>query len=214
MPGMYQKEGTKGTIMPKSIGRAISIPAFFCALALGVFATNANADEITGCLTKNGRILNLAPGDTSLRPCKKWQQQVTLDIGDTEPAIGQSIPFYVTLDGDGAEETIATNGPLEIFARCLVDGAGTATIQVYFASAVDGWYFIDGEPAWPASPQSAGEFLYRELGGSFNRYSVAKVVAPDGSYLALESSTFGLTTNILGHDCLLVGKTTAMKGNL
>lgn len=54
-------------------------------LAAMLVSHGAAAETLTGCLTKDGRLVKLAVGDMPARPCGKHQQEITLHTGMPEP---------------------------------------------------------------------------------------------------------------------------------
>lgn len=126
----------------------------------------------------------------------------------------ERVPFYVVLDGDGAEQTIATNGALEYFARCRVDDAGSDRIQIIVTSTQDGWFEEDA-----GGPQAAGAEIIQfttSTGLATPIYSddidEGSAVAPDGSYVGIDGEMTGLGLNIFGHDCIAVGNVFLVNG--
>ena len=137
------------------------------------------------------------------------------------------VSYYVTLDGDGAEATIATNGPLTYFARCFVnrpDGAGGLEdgIDIVATSSESGW-FQDSEVDSRGSnaPLSAGDEVVVDTkridpseGARYDDLDESVAMAPDGSYLAIDGEAGGVAVNAFGHDCLAVGNYYRITGTL
>ena len=65
------------------------------------------------------------------------QTQLSLPLEDGETETG-TIQFFVTLDGDGTEETIAVNGPLELFARCELSVSTADGVSIIVFSEIAG----------------------------------------------------------------------------
>ena len=161
---------------------------------------------------------------------------IEADNGKLDPALLEALSqssstFYITLDGDGATETIATHGPLTYFARCLVDrmdGYGyelssesqasssyQATfdrVEIVATSSQSGWFEEDAQDEGGTRVLKAGEevvanseTVYPSGTMVYDNLSETSIVAPDGSYLALEGDAGGMALNIFDHDCLVVG---------
>ena len=148
-----------------------------------------------------------------------------LDPALLEALAPSSSTFYITLDGDGATETIATHGPLTYFARCLVDRseyygyqasseyrASFDRVEIVATSSQSGWFEEDTTDEGGSRPLEEGEEVvtnsrtaYPSGDVVYGNLSETSIVAPDGSYLALEGDAGGMALNIFGHDCLVVG---------
>ena len=140
--------------------------------------------------------------------------------GETEKRLrgdrSGGIPWITILDGDGAEETIATNGALEFFARCRVNDGGQDRIQIFVTSSVDGWFEEDTGGAQTAGTEilmfqsniATGNPSYQE------DIDEGSAVAPDGSYVAIDGEMLGLGLNIFGHSCIAVGNAMLFTGTL
>jgi cysteine-rich repeat protein len=146
---------------------------------------------------------NALPGDGCSATCQ------------TEGSFVQ-VPFYATLDGDGAIGPIATNGPLRAFARCRVNDAGNDRIELVVVGVVDGWFEEDN----PTTAQLAGAEITVNLeqaptGTPFydNMIDDFSAVAPGGYYVGLDGESTGLGLNLFGHDCIAVGVATMITGN-
>ena len=127
--------------------------------------------------------------------------------------------FYIILDGNGAQQTIATNGPLTYFARCLVnqpDGVGgfEDRVEIVATSSLAGWFESEESDDTAGNPPlAAGQELVAatETGNPSGTTVFAKpdnqsiMVAPDGSFLAIDDESGGMGLNIFGHDCFVAG---------
>lgn len=145
----------------------------------------------------------------------RLQGKVQDRITNLESAMMERVPFYVTLDTDGAEQTLATNGTLEIFARCRVNNPiGQDIIDIVATSSAAGWFlsnqggpFAAGQEVILISRSTAiATTLYN------NNIDGRSVVAPDGSYLAIDYETTGHGLNIFGHECFTVGNVFVISG--
>lgn len=196
--------------------------AFPLVLALGSGGARAEPTYVTGCIGGWRTISSVAIGTSPSAPCRSNWTQITWEVVDPNapPAPpppstgGPTIGFYVTLDGDGAEQTLATNGPLEYFARCTV-GATSTTVEVYATSSQDGWFSSMG------GPHAAGEELLHyslqsdgtdpEYGDNALRFE-SSIVSPDGHFLVVGNESMTLGTRMFGHDCLAIGTAIAITG--
>ena len=146
---------------------------------------------------------------------------------DLQDHFDQRGTFFVTLDGDGAQATIATLGPLTYFVRCLVSrpvggGGFRDGIEIVATSSVDGWFEEDESDNFGGnSPLLAGEevivqdhFAPSGAGARFRNIEESSAVAPDGSHLALKGDTGAFGTNLLGHDCVAMGTIFRITGTL
>ena len=134
------------------------------------------------------------------------------------------VPFFLTMDRDGPEQTIAANGPLEIIAQCFAEPIGeTLNIRIFVTSEVDGWRTSDGGSDERDAGAEIGMFRenvplegerYRKGTLVADVTTVISAVAPDGSYIAIEPDTLGVGLNILGHDCIAVGTAILNQGVL
>jgi hypothetical protein len=187
-------------------------------LAMTLSGNNAKAqsgpNHLTGCVDRFGRIVKIAFGDSPSNSCIETEQQVTFKIEDPLGAT-ETIPFYITLDGNGSEQTITINGPLEVFARCKTNDFGNDRIQVIATSAKAGWFITSN-----TTPNSANsEFIIfeviRSAGSTIysNDATTVSIASSDGSYLTIDGETIGLGLNVFGHSCIAVGTVTAIKGN-
>ncbi len=189
-------------------------------------AAEPGSGRVTGCLSGGGTIVSLAYGESSARPCRGGQLEVTLALagagdgtssGEGEAGGEASIlqPFYVTLLS-GDEVTLATNGPLEYFARCTIDDGGKDKIEIFVTSTQDGWW--DEEVAF-RTPHAADDevrafYKIATTGQSHydNDINEGSAIAADGSYMAIDGDTIGLGLNIFGYDCIAAGTVVVIAG--
>jgi hypothetical protein len=202
-----------------TIGLALPVVT---AIAIG--GARAEPAYVTGCLNSNDIIKNVELGTSPSAPCRAWPQLTWELVDPTAPPAppppppsgsGPTVGFYVTLDGDGAEQTLATSGPLEFFARCTV-GATATTVEVFATSSQDSWFSSMG------GPHAAGEEKLHyslqsngtapEYGDHSLRFE-SSIVSPDGHFLVVGNETMTLGTRMFGHDCLAIGTATAITGN-
>jgi hypothetical protein len=178
----------------------------------------ADAQTLTGCLTRGGTLTKLAIGDEPARPCQGNQTQLSLPLedGDSET---RTIQFFVMLEGDGSEETIAVNDPLELFARCELSlGIGQDQVSIRAFSDIAGAQLAASSGFVPSpapnefllsfgrTVNGPGTEIYtRAVEAAGSNVEGTSVLAPDGSYIGVEASTLGLGLNILDHDCIAVG---------
>ena len=105
-----------------------------------------------------------------------------------------------------------TQGPLEFFARCIIDVSGQDGVDIMVTSSVDGWFSIES-----AVPLPAGAMVIRADVRVSNGFSesyddaVTGAIAPGGHFIGpFVDVHIGL--NILGHPCQVQGSTTAFTG--
>ncbi len=212
--------------MSKILTNTLVAIAIASPLALTVATGEANAEPsyVTGCLNPVKHVIKKVElGEAPSSACKSSWTQMTWELVDPDapPAPpppsggGPAVGFYVTLDGDGAEQTLASSGPLEFFARCTINGTST-TVEVYATSSQDGWFSSMG------GPHAAGEeLLHYSLAsdGTAPEYADhslrfdSSIVSPDGHFLVVGNETMSLGTRLFGHDCLAIGTATVVTGN-
>lgn len=142
-------------------------------------------------------------------------QALETDVQNLQTISQERVPFYVVLDGDGAEQVIATNGPLEYFVRCTV---GTTDVVELIATSSQAGWFGDGDGGNVTSGTAGAEMVAgsRSVGAataSFgNDIDESFAVAPDGSYMAVNGEMLALGLNVFGHDCVAVGNVFVISG--
>jgi hypothetical protein len=193
------------------------------ALTVGTGEANAEPTYVTGCLNGRDVIKHVVLGTSPAYACKSSWPQITWELVDPDapPAPpppnsgGPAVGFYVALDGDGAEQTLATSGPLEFFARCTISGT-TTVVDILATSSQDGWFSSMG------GPHAAGEELLHyslESDGTAPEYGdhslrfESSIVSPDGHFLAVGNETMTLGARMFGHDCLAIGTAIVVTGN-
>ncbi len=152
---------------------------------------------------------------------KRLQPKLRDRITDLKETVEQEVPFYITLDGNGAEQTIATNGELEVFARCLVDQAGNDRVEIVFTSNVDGWFAEEDRITGETGPIAAftevavlGDQVPAGTASYDDDDDEGSAAAPDGSVISVIGEATGLGLNIFGHDCVAIGTLFLIKGTL
>lgn len=192
----------------------VALPALIPAFLICVSGSEALSSEnaLTGCL-KNGRLTNLAIGDEPAMSCKRNETEISLPVGDGGETDGKTAPFFVTLDGDGSETTIAVNGSLELYARCELDlSIGQDQVSIIVSSETTGALVARFND--PTQTEFLLAFGRTEAGPGTEKYTAPQgassaeglsVLAPDGSYIGVEGSTLGFGLNILDHDCIAIG---------
>ena len=157
------------------------------------------------------RIKDGAVSETKLSPALQDT------VASSAASVAERQSFYVTLDINLAEQTIATNGPLEYFVRCFINDGGSDRVEIIATSSVAGWYEEDnGSAALPALQEEiilsnsnpTGDDDYE------NEIDDGSMVGPDGSYMAVDGETVGLGLNIFGHRCVAVGHVIKVNGTL
>ena len=145
--------------------------------------------------------------------------------------IAERESFYMAIDvpsgATSTTQTIATHGPLTVFARCLLNqplggGQFQDRIEIVVTSSTSGWFEEDtsGDPAGNL-PLNAGEQAISQSdsvnppGSAYYEVLEESVsVAPDGSYLALRGESGGVGMNLFGHDCVVIGNIHRITGAL
>ena len=129
----------------------LAIGATFPAIGI---ADEANTEPLTGCLTKSGRLVNLAFGDTATRPCNRHQQQVT--IGGGEPAPEQMPVVFITSEvfrgnlggiagADAHCQRLAENAGLHgTYRAWLSDSQSSPAADPSFFKSPNGYVRVDG----------------------------------------------------------------------
>lgn len=122
--------------------------------------------------------------------------------------------FYLTLDTDQEEKTIATHGSLRYFARCSInkdDGKGTFEDRIeIFATSTEGpWYEEDNSVTALAANDEVLVFYESTTIIGAERYDNniddGSMVGPNGFYMSIDGESLGLGLNIYGHACTVVG---------
>jgi len=127
------------------------------------------------------------------------------------------------MDTDGEEKTIATAGPLEVFARCRLGDGGEDFVEVVVTSSEPGWICAElgvrcdattllGSGALSVALRlrtPAGQLKYAlDADGS-------NAIGPDAEgalfFISIDGDTLGLGLNIFGHKCLAVGIVSIME---
>ena len=111
-------------------------------------------------------------------------------------AIAVSIPF-------GESRTLATNGPLTIFANCTQDEGGFDYLRVFVESSETGSYW--GTSALTANVAQEDESVADSTGNLYNDYYWIDplLVAAGGETLNFNSMYTHVILNGGGHDCFI-----------
>ena len=139
--------------------------------------------------------------------------------GCTEQCIGEGsvveIPFYVVLDADNSESTIATHGEFRVFARCRVNDAGQDRIRIIVTRTSAGWFANRTGTAAQAADAEV-DLLARNVATNTALYQVdfddGNALGPDGTMVAIDADSTALTLNLFGHRCLAAGILRTMTG--
>ena len=127
--------------------------------------------------------------------------------------------FYVTLDTDQEEKTIATYGSLRYFVRCTINedvGGGNFMdkVEILSTSTEAPWY----DEQSPATAQVADDevVVYDTLAPTGTEYynneiDSGSLVGPGGYYMSIDGESLGLGLNIYGHACTAVGSVLKVK---
>ena len=135
-----------------------------------------------------------------------------LDFPKAGPGVKffKSKSFYVTLDGDGTEKTIAKAGPFTMFATCAVDG-DRSRITLNLTSDVDGWMTVrettDIKMAVDIVIGTRGFNTAQSL--FVNSVDEFVTMGPDQKgklyYISWVGEINGLGSNVFEHDCISSG---------
>ena len=133
------------------------------------------------------------------------QQRIT----DLEVAASRVTVFAVGLDADGAEATLATNGPLEFFVRCIINDGGSDRIFHMATSTQAGWFSV-GDSTGRVAGEEVLLMSNTVPTGSVNFTIVSHfaISAADGSTLTLPINSIGF--NAFGHVCTVSGTASAV----
>lgn len=146
---------------------------------------------------------------------------------DLQDHVGEREPFYIVLDGN-TTQTIATHGPLTYFARCIPEEPAPAgglrdRVEIVATSSQSGWFEVGahsnnlgGNISFAAGHEEVvkTETVNPSGGARYDEITNTAIVAPDGSYLAIQSDFGGIGQNLFGHDCILVGNINRLTGTL
>jgi hypothetical protein len=127
-------------------------------------------------------------------------------------------PFAVAMTVDDPDIVVASNGPLEVVARCFPSPAsGLPRSRLIMRSSVDGWALTQAvDPTrtnlfdLPAGEQAIGGITNSgpEIGGAFG----ASAIAPSGEVLTVDGDSVLVAMNMLaGVNCTMTGVVTILK---
>ena len=118
--------------------------------------------------------------------------------------------FFEYLEA-GQTRTLATNGPLTLFAVCTSEG-GTDAIEIQVVSTVaGGWSAANGELT-VATPTSVLSNSVTTDTASYDRFiDRDSQIAPDGSFIGIDGESVGLGLNLFGHRCVTAAAITVLK---
>jgi hypothetical protein len=146
----------------------------------------------------------LAPADAAPKPKKR--------VAPFEA------PFSAAMLADDPEQVLATEGSLELVARCIPDQVPPAVaLQILVRSAVDGWAITSSVASPNASTLDlpAGEVLWGQMTSGGPELSSGPqplvAMAPDGSLLAVAVGARLAAVNVFGVDCLFAGVATGFE---
>jgi hypothetical protein len=187
---------------------------FVSVAALPVLADDESV--VTGCL-QNGRLTELAIGNTPAKPCKRKAEEVTFPLAGQQPSPNFQTPFFVTMNVGDDDIVVGENGPLEAVARCFPSPAsGLDRSRLLLRSSVDGWSLTQAvDPTrfnlfdLPAGEQAIGGITNSgpEIGGAFG----ASAIAPDGSVLTVAGDTTLVGMHVFADfDCVMSGVVTTI----
>jgi cysteine-rich repeat protein len=139
--------------------------------------------------------------------------------GCTSQCLGEAdlaeIPFYVVLDADNSESTIATYGEFRLFVRCRVNQGGNDVIRVMVTRTSAGW-FTDNAAGTSQAAGAEVEMSVRSIATNTANAGVdfdeGYALGPDGTYVALDADGLALGLNVFGHRCVAAGIVRAMTG--
>lgn len=131
-------------------------------------------------------------------------------VGPQGSAGGDSA-FIVFMDSHNEEKVIIQQGPLKVYARCLLDGV-TSEVELNYVSTVAGSKIGDDSTMPVNTPVRISAFgpfdgaHYRSSGPTGPRFTI---LAPTGDYIGLEPDVLGFGVNVAGHRCMMSGSAIA-----
>jgi len=123
--------------------------------------------------------------------------------------------FFVTMDTDGEEKTIAVAGPFEVAARCdFVAGNNTDVAIVFWTSTTPGAFNANIGPDATANQERTG-FVVVQLSGNkgmtdFRNSGRMNLFGQDADgtlyQVVIEGDTLMIGLNVFGHRCIFAGQ--------
>ena len=108
----------------------------------------------------------------------------------------------------GDEVTLATSGPLELFANCTNPGGTLIRVNLLLASSEDDW-LTSSSSGLKSAVDLVSICVVTEdepkLSDCSKSGVVATAVSPSGNFLGLIREATGVGVNILGADCFVAG---------
>ena len=135
-------------------------------------------------------------------------------VGPQGPAGTGGGTFIVFMDGHNEEKVIIQQGPLTVYARCLLNGV-TSEVELNYISTVANSRIGDDSVMpinTPVRIFAYGPFdapHYRSSGPTGPRFTI---LSPTGDYIGLEPDVLGFGVNVAGHRCMMVGSAIAYSG--
>jgi len=115
--------------------------------------------------------------------------------------------FFETMQ-IGDDVTLATSGPLELFAKCTDSGGGKTRVNLLLTSSKDGWRSSVNPGARDAGVfesicgVNSDQETFSDCSG--NGFPAA-VMSANGRFLGLLGGATGVGVNVFGADCVVAG---------
>jgi hypothetical protein len=122
------------------------------------------------------------------------------DGGTPPPPDNQNV--YIKMNAGDGDVTLATSGPLEVFAVCT-DSGNVMELEIFVTGSEDGWF----EETAGLTPRTIGEEVSVGIAqtqpsqGEYTRIELS-AVSPSGHYI---NGDLGRGLNIGDSDCLVAG---------
>lgn len=133
-------------------------------------------------------------------------------VGDARYTALENVETFSTvLDANGATQTLATNGPLRLFARCTINDAGTDRVEVLGDSSVANWFYEDASTT--AQPANTPVVLSSNSAATGttdydNDIDDTNFAVRQGNtihYIGNDGEVLALGLNVFGHACYVSG---------
>lgn len=164
----------------------------------------APPQDLAGCLTPGGTLVNLALGGAPAHACSPQQTRVTLGGGGG----ASTSSFYVTI-ADGAERTVAAFGGHRVMVQCTDGGEFGVLVSLSVTSTDGEWYGgVEGQGGPPGGAHTANEVVL--LSGDYIENGVARAhgapgVGVVGGDASLWVTNFTAGARVFGRFCVVSG---------
>lgn len=137
---------------------------------------------------------------------------IVTQVGDPRYTAKENVEtFSAVLDANGATQTLATNGPLRLFARCTINDAGNDRVEVLGDSSVANWYHENASTT--AQPANTPVVLYSNSAATgttdydddIDESNFAVRQGNTIHYIGSDGEAMALGLNVFGHVCYVSG---------